>query len=515
MSNQDNNNKRIAKNTMLMYVRMLYSLFLSLFTARVILNALGVEDYGLYNVIGSIVSLFVVIRSAMGNSVSRYLTYSIGKNDVNEVQRIFSASLTIFAGLASLIFVLCETVGLWFLYNKLNIPDGRALAAFWVFQLSIFSSIIAVISVPYDSILIAHERMNVYAFVQIVTATLNLGIVYFVAYTSFDKLIVYALLQFLVLLATRIFYGMYCGKHFPEVKFKFIKDKSLYKEMTSFAGWSLFGNVAYVAQNQGINVMLNLFFSTVVNTARGIAYQVQGAIKGFIMNFQMAAFPQITKSYAAGDRDRMFNLIFFVSKFSYFLLLFLGLAIFIEAEEILLLWLKIVPDHTVAFLRIILLISLIETLSNPIATAISATGNIKTYQIILASIDLTILPLGYIALLLGCRVEIVFVIQLAIILIEQCVRVLLARQRLGLSARKYIKDIAVRVLLVTILSFVLPAFFYYFMETGIIRLLCVLFSSMISVLLSSMLLGLNGRERNVVLGYIKDFGRKFKLVKQV
>lgn len=503
-------NKRIAKNTLLLYARMLYSLFLSLFTARVILNALGFEDYGLYNVIGSIVSMFVFLRSAMGNSTNRYLTYSIGKGNVENTQKVFSLSLIIFSALALLIVILCETVGLWFFFEKLNIPEGRFTAALWVYQFSIFTTALSVICVPYDAIIIAHEKMNVFAVVQILNATLNLGIVYLVAVYPYDKLIFYAFLLMLIQVMNRVIYGVYCGRHFPETKFHFIKDWSLMKEMTSFAGWSLIGNMIWVGYTQGVNLMLNVFFGPVVNAARGIAVHVQGAIKGFVTNFQMAANPQITKSYAAQDYKRLHNLIYFSSKFSFFLLLMLELPIFLEADAILKLWLKSVPEHTVSFLRLSLIIMLISALENPIGTANNATGKIKKYQIVVGCFNVFIIILSYLALRIGYPPESVFIVQLVITFIVQFVKVYLVKNKIGLSMRQYVCHLILPLMIATVISVIIPGFIYFTITPGITRLIIVVFVCVFSVVGSAFLFGLNKNERQLVHKYIVGFVSKIK-----
>lgn len=515
MPDNSSSNKRIAKNTILLYGRMLYSLIISLFTTRVILNALGVEDYGLYNVIGSIVSMFVFLRSAMGNSSLRYITYSIGKGNDDDVRKVFSLSIVIFTGLALLIILLCETVGLWFFYEKLVIPEGRMTAAFWVYQFSIFTSALAVICVPYDSIIIAHERMSVFAFVQILNTTLNLGVVYLVAVSPYDKLIVYGFLLMLIQIMNRIIYGVYCGRNFPETKFRFIRDWSLLKEMTSFAGWSLIGNLIWVGYTQGVNIMLNVFCGPAVNAARGIAVHIQNAVKGFVTNFQMAANPQITKSYAAGEYNRLHSLIYFSSKFSYFLLLLLELPILFETDIILRLWLVNVPDHTVAFLRISLLIMLIGALENPIGTANSATGKIKKYQIIVGCFNVFIIILSYVALRLGFQPESVFLVQLAITAIVQFVKVQLVKKEIHFSIREYTFHLVLPLLLATAVSIILPGIAYYLMEQGVTRLIVVGAVGIISVIGSAFLFGINQSERQMVINQAVNIWNKWSKKKKV
>lgn len=503
-------NKRIAKNTLLLYGRMLYSMLLSLFTARVILNALGFEDYGLYNVIGSIVSMFVFLRSAMGSSTNRFITYSIGKGNAKEVNKVFSLSIIIFSGLALLIVILCETIGLWVFYEKLNIPEGRETAAFWVYQFSIIATALSVICVPYDATIIAHERMNVFAYVQILNATLNLGIVYLVTISPFDKLIVYAFLLMLIQVMNRLIYGIYCGRHFPETKFRFIKDWPLMKEMTSFAGWSLLGNMVWVGCTQGVNIILNMFFGPVVNAARAIAVNIQGLIKGFVTNFQIAANPQITKSYAKSDYSRLHSLIFFSSKFSFFLLLLFELPVFIEADTILKLWLGNVPEHTIAFLRISLMAMLVEALENPIGVANDATGKVKHFYLASSSIKALIIVFSYFALRLGYPPESVFIIQLVVISFVLFVKVFIVKSKIQISMREYILHLILPLIIVTSVSSTIPVLLHYctMQQAAIIRLIIVLLGSVFSVLVSTFLLGLNNSERAVIKSHVINFRNK-------
>lgn len=442
MLDNNANNKRIAKNTLLLYARMLYSLFISLFTSRVILEALGFEDYGLYNVVGSVVAMFIFLRSAMGNSVHRFITYALGKGDEKKLSDIFSMSLMIHTGLALLIVLLCETVGLWFLNSLMTIPEGREIAANWVFQFSVLSCALSVICVPYDAEIIAHERMGIFAVIQVLNSTLNLAIAYTVKYFVYDRLIFYALLLLLIQVLNRILYGVYCDKNFQETKFHWVKDKVLFKEMTSFAGWSLFGNMAYVGFTQGQNILLNIFFGPVVNAARGVAVSIQSGVKGFVTNFQMALNPQITKSYAHEDFERLHNLIYDSSKLSLCLLWCMVLPVFVEAEVLLQLWLNEVPQYASIFLRFIVIIMMFDALESPLSTAICATGRIKKYQIIEGSLLLFIIPISYCAILWTNRPEIVFCVHLCIVVLAQCVRVLFARSMIGLSASKYIVSVA-------------------------------------------------------------------------
>lgn len=496
------NNKRIAKNTLLLYGRMLYSLFISLFTARVILNALGFEDYGLYNVIGSVVSMFVFLRSAMGNSVNRFITFAIGKGDMENLSKIFSMSLIIHTVLAIVIVLLCEAVGVWFLNTHMDIPNGRETAANWVFQMSVFTCALSVICVPYDAEIIAHERMGIFAVIQVLNSTLNLAIAFAVKVFAYDKLIFYAFLLMMIQLMNRIVYGIYCGKHFPETKFHWVKDKQLLKEMTGFAGWSLLGNMAVVGYTQGLNIILNMFFGTAVNAARGIAVQVQGAIQGFVTNFQMAVNPQITKSYAQEDFQRMHSLIYFSSKLSFSLLYCLVLPICIEVKSILHIWLGDFPEYAVMFTILTLITLLVTPLSNPICVANNATGKIRTFQIVEGGMLLAIMPIAYLAARIYGNPVCVFVVQLVILYIVQIVRLFLVCHKIKMSIREYCAKILLRISVVAVVSSIVPILLFLVLPDSIVSTISVIVVSVLSVGVFSYSIGLNTNEKRLLVNKV-------------
>jgi O-antigen/teichoic acid export membrane protein len=362
MTDKTQNNKRIAKNTLALYIRMLFMMIVSLYTSRVILHTLGVEDFGIYNVVGGVVSMFSVISGSLSAAISRFITYELGKGDKDKLIRIFSSSVTIQIGLGLIILVLAELVGVWFLNDKMNIPDGRIYAANWVFQLSILTFIINLVSVPYNAAIIAHEKMSAFAYISILEVIAKLVIVYLLIISPIDKLIFYAILMATVALMVRFVYGYYCKRHFEECTYHFIFDKELLKKMFGFAGWNFIGAASSVLRDQGGNIIINLFCGPAVNAARGIAYQVNTAINGFVSNFMMALNPQITKSYASGERDYMMTLIFQGARFSFYILLLLSLPVIINVHYILTLWLKIVPEHTTFFVQLVLIFTMSESL---------------------------------------------------------------------------------------------------------------------------------------------------------
>ena len=509
MSNQtSDNNKRIAKNTLLLYFRMLFMMAVSLFTSRVVLNTLGVEDYGIYNVVGGIVAMFGFINGSMSSATQRYITFALGKGDKNRLQTVFSTTLQIHTLIAGVIVLLGETIGLWFLYNKMQIPADRMDAAFWVLQCTIIAAVVMIISVPYNADIVAHEKMSAFAYISILEVVLKLAIVYMLLVFSFDKLVLYAFLLLAIQILIRFCYSYYCNKHFEETKYKHVWDKALFKEMTGFAGWSMFGNLAAVLFGQGLNMLLNVFFGPVVNAARGIAVQVQNAVQQFVGNFQMALNPQITKTYAQGE---MHKLMYRSARFSFFLLFFLSLPVLFETKFILTVWLKIVPDNTVVFLRIMLCTSLIYTLSNPLIIANQATGKVRKYQAICGIILLMILPISYISLRLGLPAYSVFIVHFLMESLTQVVRMFLLRPLIGIRIRDYLRYIYSPVLWVIAVSVILPAFVYFNMEDTVIRFFIVGIVCVLSVSLTAYTLGLSSNERVFVkakaLGMLHKFSK--------
>lgn len=508
MSISQDNNKRIAKNTILLYFRMLFLMGISLYTSRVVLNTLGVEDYGIYNVVGGIVAMFGFINSSMSSATQRYITFALGKNDEVRLQTVFSTTLQIHTLIAIVVVLLGETVGLWFLYNKMQIPEERIDAAFWVLQSSIIAAAVMIISVPYNSDIIAHEKMSAFAYISILEVVLKLIIVYLLVVFSFDKLILYAFLLLAIQLLIRFCYSFYCNRHFCETKYKHVWDKDLFKEMTGFAGWSLFGNLAGALYGQGVNMLLNVFFGPVVNAARGIAVQVENAILQFTGNFQMALNPQITKNYAQGDLKNMHQLMFRSAKFSFFLLFFLSLPLLFETKFILVVWLKEVPPNTVLFLRLMICTSLIYSMANPLIAANQATGKIKRYQAICGSILLLILPFSYVCLKLGLPAYSVFVVHFIIEIITQFARMYILRPLLGLRLIDYFRNIYSKVCIVVLLSLIIPSFTYIQMEGGIERFVLICLGSSVSVALSSYFFGLSLNERTFIKARIfKKIGK--------
>lgn len=507
MSNTTENNKRIAKNTLLLYFRMLFLMAVSLYTSRVVLNALGIEDFGIYNVVGGVVAMFSVLSGSLSAAISRFITYELGKGNQENLNKIFSSAVTIQLGLAGIIILLAETIGIWFLNVKMNIPEVRMEAANWVFQFSILTFAINLISVPYNASIIAHEKMSAFAYISILEAVGKLFIAYLITITPMDKLIFYAILMCVVALIVRFTYGNYCKRHFCECTYHFIWDKQLLKSMFSFAGWNFIGASSAVLRDQGGNVVINLFCGPAVNAARGIAFQVNNAVNQFVVNFMTALNPQITKSYAAGDKGYMMTLIFQGARLSFYMLLLLSLPILVNTHYILALWLKIVPEHAVLFVQLILIFALSESISQPLITAMLATGKIRNYQIIVGGLQMMNLPISYILLRLGYFPEVVIVIAICI---SQCclaARLILLRGMIGLSITKYLKNVYLNIIVVSIIAVILPLISAYYIKESFINFILISLIAVICTLSSIYFLGCNNQEREFIhqkLGTIKS-----------
>lgn len=506
MSNQSSdNNKRIAKNTLLLYFRMLFLMFIGLFTSRINLQSLGVDNFGIYNVVGGVVAMFSVLTGSLSVAISRDITFEIGRGDKEKLSKVFSSAVTIQIFMSVIVVLIAEVAGVWFLNNKMVIPTDRLDAANWVLQFSIVSFVLTLISVPYNACIIAHEKMSAFAYITIYEAIMKLLIAYSVFVTPIDKLITYAGLLLFLSFSMRIIYGFYCSRKFEECHYRFVFDKDLLKHMGGFAGWTMFGNLAYVGYSQGLNILLNLFFGPSVNAARGVAMQVNEKVSSFCTNFQMALNPQITKSYAANDLKRMHTLIFASSKYSFFLLLLLSLPIMIETKSILYYWLGNYPDHAIWFVRLIFMVLLVDATANPLTIAAQANGNIKKYQIIVGTILLLIVPLAYFALKMGYQPEAVFVVHLIIVLLAQSVRLVMISGMIYLSVKEYFEKVVLRIVAVVCTSIVVPTVLHFYLSNNFLTMMLVCLISCISVLVCIYLFGLSISEKHKIVIKINNF----------
>ena len=504
------NNKRIARNTLLLYFRMLLIMAVSLYTSRVVLATLGIEDFGIYNVIGGVVAMFAIISSTLSAAVSRFITVELGRNDFEQLKKVFSASVTIHIFLAIIIFFIAEIGGIWFIHNKLVIPHERLNAAFWVFQCSVLTFIVNLLSVPYNATIVAHERMDAFAYVSIIEVILKLLLVYILALFSFDKLIMYSFLLMLLAIIIRLIYGYYCKRHFEECVYYYFWDKSLFKEIMAFASWNFIGASSGILRTQGINVLLNLFGGPVVNAARGISAQVHAAIQSFVTNFMTALNPQITKSYVSGDHVYMMKLIERGARFSFYLFFLLSLPIVIETNRILSIWLVEVPDHTVNFVRLVLIFAMIETLSGTLITTMLATGKIKNYQIIVGGLQLMNFPVSYFLLKIGLFPEITVVVAIFFSVCCLMARLLMLRNMIGLDVVSFTRQVLLNVFFVGLVSSIFPIVVYLNLSDGWMRFMYVVTLSLLSSSLVIFFIGCNKGERVFILEKIMFILNKFR-----
>lgn len=493
---------------------MLFGMLVSLYTSRLVLNALGVEDYGIYNVVGGFVAMFSLISSSLSSSISRFLTFELGKGDTKKLKEVFSTSLLIQLALSVIIIIVAETIGLWFVNYKLVIPADRIVAANWVFQASIFAFILGLLSCPYNATLVSHEKMNIFAYIGILDIFLRLGVVLFIAFSSlhFDKLIAYSLMLVGVGTLLQIIYLSYCGKHFEECRVKPAFFKNCWKEMGGFAGWNTIGCTAGLLKDQGVNILLNLFFGPVVNAARGIASTVSSAIGSFANNFMTAVNPQITKSYAANDTAYTFSLVERGSRFGYYIMMMLALPIILDAPFILTLWLKQYPENTVLFVRLVLVYSLLEVLSNTLINLQVATGKIRNYQLAVGGLLLINFPLSYLCLKLGAEPYSVYIVAIGVGIGCLLLRLLFLQKMVGLNLMQYLRNVVANVVLTNIFAAAIPVMIYLNMPPGILRLIVIALASILCGSISILFIGCTANERNFIVGKVVSI--KARLIRQ-
>ena len=491
--------QRIAKNSLFLYLRMLFTMGVSFYTSRVILNTLGVVDFGVYNVVGGVTVMLSFFNGSLQSASSRYLTFSIGKGNVDEVKKVFRSVLGVHLILALVLFVLCETVGLWFVLNKLIIPEERYDAALWVYQCSIIAMLVSVVSVPFNALVIAHEKMNVFAYISIVESTLKLSIVFLLLIIPYDKLISYSILFLLVQLMLRAIYTIYCSKNFVESREKPQWNSKLSKELIVYAGWASNGSLALLANNQGINILLNMFFGPVVNAARGLTTQVQAAVLVFVQNYQMALSPPIIKAYATNDLQNMHKLVIASSKYGYLVMVLVVFPLFVFASVVLQLWLGTVPEYTISFVRITLLICLLA----PLRHAVHATGNIKRFQVYEGTTMLLVLPFSYIGLkMFDISPDSVMIIYGIIEALVQCIRFYIVLPLIKISFEEYFKKALMRPLLLTVSLFLLVFFLPSYDSLSVDTFLCMVVVFMIEIFFL-FFIGLSLGEREKILLLIR------------
>lgn len=511
MSSNSEKNARIAKNTLVLYLRSILVLIVSLYTSRVVLETLGVEDYGIYFVVGGVVALFSSISSSLSGAISRFLTFEIGRDDESRLKTIFSTSIQIQVILALMIVSLILTGGAWFLNDKLNIPLERIEAAQWVLVFSALSFGFGLIGATYNALIIAHERMKAFAYISILDVILKLGAVLLLTVSTYDNLKTYSVFLLCVSLITQACYWLYCRSQFAESRFNFVWDKDLLKSMFGFSGWAFSSNAVGMLNTQGINILTNMYFGVAFNAARGIATQVEGALNQFISNLTVSVNPQITKSYAADNKDYMFQLICGGSKFAYFSALLFVIPLFIEAETVLKLWLGTVPEHATVFVRLILLTMLPQVLGGILFTAAMATGDIRNYSIIINGVSIFTFFFAWGLFWLGFPAEVAYMVHLTVRIVLVILRVFLLKSMISFSPLHYFRSVFLRIIPVSILAFVFPMML---LATSIpqsfLRVILVTTISIPATLFLIFFLGLTKVERNFAIRKLKRFKAKFQ-----
>ena len=506
VNDEISDNKRIVKNTMFLYFRMILTVCIGLYTSRVVLQTLGITDYGIFNAVGGVVAMLGFLNTSMASSSQRFITYALGEGDNIKVNRVFVTSFFVHLLVAFIVLFVAETIGLWFVLNKMVIPENRFLAAFWVYQCSIISSIITILSVPYNSLIIAYERMSFFAYISIIEVMMLLGIVFLLQIGNSDRLILYAILIIIVRTVVFLFYKCYCNRNISSSKFRFLYEKGLFGRMVKFSLWSMNGHLALVGASQGINILLNLFFGPAINAAHGVATQVQSHVYAFCTNFNLASKPQITKLYANSMYTDMHRLVIQSSKFSFYLMMILSIPLIMNVSTILHWWLGDVPDYTVQFVIVMLLSSMVRSLSFPLIASVHATGNIKRFQIWEGTVLLMVVPVAYL-LLRFWQVSPVVVVCVYLILeiVAQIVRVWIVLPMIYMPYRVYIRGV-VRPLSMVVPCTAILLYMYpsaYDNQSFVVFTVSIVFCFIYIVLLVY-LLGINSVERYALMSFIKS-----------
>lgn len=493
----------IAKNTAVLYVRMLLVMLITLYTVRVVLKVLGVVDYGIYDVVAGVVTSMSFLSSVMSSATLRFYTYAMGENQIDRLKQIFSISINIFLIISCIVLVLGESLGLWFINTQLTIPIDRMVAVNWVYQFALFSFVVNMISVPFSTTIIAHENMKTYAMISIIQYVLILTLVLLLPFVTIDKLIGYGFLMFASYFIVTLIYIYVSRTNYDECHYEHLKNKKLYKDMLSYSGWTLFGTIAGVANNQGNNILLNIFFGPIVNAARSIAFQVSNALSVFSSNFFMAVRPPLIKNYAEGNMKETMRIFYFSNKFTYYLLFLICLPIMLETKYILNLWLHEITDQMIVFTQLTLIYTLILSLNNPITILIQATGNVKRYFIIVELCTLLSFPLSYLFFKLGFGAQSTFWIMIIVFLIAHILRLLVLKKEIDeFKIKDYLSKFAIQAITISFISLVLSYLVRDKIEYGIWQLLAVLLTSSFSIATLVYILGLDNNEKRLIRNYI-------------
>lgn len=501
MNNISTSNKTIAKNTAFLYLRMFFSMGVGLYTSRVVLLTLGIEDFGIWNVVGGVIAMFSFLNTSMSGATSRFITFELGNGTDESLQKVFSAVMTIHTFIAAIVLILAESVGLWFVENKLVIPIGKMTAVLIVYQASIAVTVISIIQVPFRAVIMAYERMNVYAYVEMFHVAIKLMIVLILPLLPYNKLITYSILLFLVSLIVFFVYIYYSRSKFKCTNFIFTKDISLMKPLLSFSGWDLLGNASVMARTQGVNVLINLFFTTVVNAASGIATQVQSAVMSFAGNVLQAFRPQIIKNYAVGNIDKMENLINKASQYTTLLLLIFTIPLCLEINYVLKIWLKEVPQYAGIFCQLTLIFNIFANISGCVIIGVHATGNIKRPSLINGTLYLMVIPFSYCAYKIGFAPQTAYMFNILAVLIGALSNVCTLKLQIPeFRIKEYILNVFVKCFIISLITIVIGILINYQMQEGVERfvLTCMSCSACIGLLTFFFILNSNERKKIII-----------------
>lgn len=502
-------NSRIAKNTLFLYLRMFLVLVVSLFTTRIVLRALGVEDYGINNVVCGFVSMFSFLNTSMSNGIQRFYNFKLGKEGEQSLTKVYNTALLIQVIIAAIIVVFLETIGLWYVHNRMVIPAERLDVALWIYQFAIVSLLLVVMQIPYSAAIMAHERMDYYAYVSIIDVALKLAFALYLPYVHHDKLLIYGAFGLCVGLINFLMYYVYCKIKFKEIHLHRAFHKDLFKEMLSFSGWNIFGTFAYMLKGQGLNVLLNAFFGPVVNAARGVSMMIGNAIHGFQTNIVVSFRPQTVQSYAEGNSNRVKKLMYSLSKISYLMLFMLSMPVVIELAYILHIWLgDVVPEYTIPFTILILAVMILSSLNTPLSQVVHATGKMRNYQVGTSIVICAILPIAWGVLKLGGNPTSVYIVSIIMTIINQEVCMVLLKKVFPYSIREYLKKVIWPCLWVSILATILPLGVHLLLPSSFLRLIIVAVLGVGSTAVISYYLAMDQTERQLVLDFVHKFFKK-------
>lgn len=491
-------NKRIAKNSLMLYIRMIIIMLVTLFTSRVYLQSLGETDFGIFNIVGGIVVMFSFVSNTMQLATQRYLNYSMGNGKERDVREVFNVSMILYIAVSVAVLFFAETLGLWFLNTQMNIPPGKIVVANWVYQFSIVGFVFQTLRIPYNAVIIANERMSVYAYFSIVEALLKLGSALAVLFFVTNKLLLVSCLTMAAYLVMTVIYKLYCNKKFNITHFKFLWNRTVAKDLVSFSGWSLFGALANLSGTQGVNIILNIFWGVTVNAALGIANQLAAAVNQLVGNFQTAFNPQLVKLYASGDFLAFNKLIFNSSKMSFFLILYPFVPIYLCADFILEIWLGAVPEYTVGFVRLIMCFSMVDAISAPLWMSVQAVGKIRNYQILMSALIFLNLPVIYILMRFGYSPLYAWLVRVVLNVVTYVVRIYYIKRLFTFPAMQYFRKVFVPSLIMLFLAFVLPWYIENSLGKGWVGLMSVTAISLMFTTLLIVTIGLNKVERDML-----------------